>query len=43
MEMMVFYDVGMENGTFHLWWSVELDGDGGMGVMVKEDVCEKVI
>ena len=26
-----------------LWWSVEGDGVGGVGVMVKEELCEKVV
>ena len=26
-----------------LWWSGKGDGVGGMGVMVKEELCEKVV
>ena len=26
-----------------MWWSGKGDGVGGVGVMVKEEVCEKVV
>ena len=26
-----------------LWWSTRGDGVGGVGVMVKEELCEKVV
>ena len=32
------------NGTIYkLWWSGKADGVGDLGVMVKEELCEKVI
>ena len=33
----------MEGGSNKLWWSGKGDGVGGMGVMVKEELCEKVV
>ena len=26
-----------------VWWSGKGDGDGGVGFMVKEELCEKVV
>ena len=26
-----------------LWWSLKRDGDGDVGVMMKEELCEKVL
>ena len=28
---------------YKLWWSGKGDGVGGVGVMVKEELCEKVV
>ena len=28
---------------YKLWWSGKGDGIGGVGVMVKEELCEKVV
>ena len=33
--------LGMK-GRYNLWWSGK-DGVGGVGVMVKEDLCDKVV
>ena len=30
-------------GRHKLWWSGKEDGVGGVGVMVKKEVCEKVV
>ena len=31
------------NGRYKLWWSGKGDGVGGVGVMVKEELCKKVV
>ena len=33
----------MKGRRYKLWWSVKGDGVGGVGVMVKEELCEKVV
>ena len=33
----------MEERRNKLWWSGKVDGVDGVGVMVKEDLCEKVV
>ena len=33
----------MKGRRYKLWWSGRGDGVGGVGVMVKEDLCEKVV
>ncbi|XP_067052694.1 uncharacterized protein [Acropora muricata] len=30
-------------GRYKLWWSGNSDGTGGVGVLVKEELCEKVV
>ena len=35
--------LGMEGRRCKLWWSAKGDGVGGVGVMVKEELCEKVM
>ena len=35
--------LGMIGRRYKLWWSVKGDGVGGVGVMVKEELCEKVV
>ena len=34
---------GMEGRRYKLWWSGKGDGVGGVGVVVKEKLCEKVV
>ena len=34
--------LGLKTRRYKLWWSGE-DGVGGVGVMVKEELCEKVV
>ena len=33
----------MKGRRYKLWWSRKGDGGGGVGVMVKEELCEKVV
>ena len=33
----------MKGRRYELWWSGNADGVGGVGVMVKEEMCEKMI
>ena len=33
----------MKGRRYKLWWFGNGDGDGGVGVMVKEKLCEKVV
>ena len=35
--------LGMKGRRYELWWSGKGDGIGGVGVMVKEERCYKVI
>ena len=35
--------LGMKRRRYKLWWSGKGDGVGGVGVMVKEELCEKVV
>ena len=35
--------LGMNERRYELWWSVNVDGVGGIGVMVKEELCKKVV
>ena len=35
--------LGMEERRYKLWWSGKGDAFGGDGVMVKEELCEKVV
>ena len=35
--------LGLKRKTFNLWWSGKGDGVGGLGVMVKEELFEKVV
>ena len=35
--------LGMKREKYMLWWSGKRDGVGGVGVMVKEELCEKVV
>ena len=35
--------LGMKGRRYKLWWSGKRDGVGGVGVMVKEELCEKVV
>ena len=34
---------GMKGRRYKLWWSGKGNGVGGVGAMVKEKLCEKVI
>ena len=33
----------MKGRRYKLWWSGKGDGVGGVGVMVKDELCEKVV
>ena len=33
----------MKGRRYKLWWSEKIDEVGGVGVMVKEELCEKVV
>ena len=35
--------LGMKRRRYRLWWPEKGDGVGGVGVMVKEEQCEKVV
>ena len=35
--------LGMKGMTCKLWWSGNGDGVGGLGVMVKVELCEKMV
>ena len=35
--------LGLKGRRYDLWWSGKGDGVGGVGVMVKEELCEKVV
>ena len=35
--------VGVKGRRYKLWWSGKSDGTGGVGVLVKEELCEKVV
>ena len=35
--------IGVEGRRYKLWWSGNCDGFGGVGVLVKEELCEKVV
>ena len=35
--------LGVKGRRYKLWWSGIVDGVGGVGVMVKEELCEKVV
>ena len=35
--------LGMKEGRYKLWWSGKGVGVGGMGVLVKEELCEKML
>ena len=35
--------LGMKGRRYKLWWSRKGNGVGGAGVMVKEELCEKVV
>ena len=35
--------LGMKGRRYKLWWSGKGDGVGGVGAMVKEELCEKVV
>ena len=32
--------LGMIERRYKLWWSGKLDGVGGVGIMMKEELCE---
>ena len=34
--------LGMEGRRYKLWWSGKEDGVVGVGVLLKEELCEKV-
>ena len=34
---------GVKGRRYKLWWSGKEDGDSGVGVVVKEELCEKVV
>ena len=33
--------LGMKGGRYNLWWSGKVIAVGGVGIMVKEELCEK--
>ena len=33
----------MEGRRYKLWWFVKGDGVGGVGVMIKDELCKKVV
>ena len=33
----------MKGMKYKLWWSGKADGVGSVGIMVKEELCEKVV
>ena len=35
--------LGMKGRRYKMWWSGKGDGVGGVGVMVKEELCKKVV
>ena len=35
--------LGVKDRRYKLWWSVNSDGIGGVGVLVKEELCEKLV
>ena len=35
--------LGMKGRRYKLWWSGKGDGIGGVGIMVKEVLCEEVL
>ena len=35
--------LGIKIWRYKLWWYGKGDGVGGVGVMVKEELCEKVV
>ena len=35
--------LGMKGRRYRLWWSGKGDGVGGVGAMVKEELCEQVV
>ena len=35
--------MGVKGKRYKLWWSENSDGTGGVGVLVKEELCEKVV
>ena len=35
--------LGMKGRRYQLWWSGKEDGVSGVGVMVKEELCEKEV
>ena len=34
---------GLQGRRCELWWSRNQEGDGGVGVLVKEELCDKVV
>ena len=40
---MLPFMLGMDGRRYKLWWSVTGVGVGGVGAMVKEELCEKVV
>ena len=35
--------MGVKSRRYKLWWAGNSDGTGGVGVLVKEDLCEKLV
>ena len=35
--------MGVKGRRYKLWWSGNSDGTGGVGVLVKEELCEKLV
>ena len=35
--------MGVKGRRYKLWWSGNSDGTGGVRVLVKEELCEKVV
>ena len=35
--------LGLKCRRYKLWWSGNSDGMGGVGVLMKEELCEKIV
>ena len=35
--------MSLKGRRYKLWWSMISDGMGGVGVLVKEELCEKIV
>ena len=43
MERMWGRLIGLQGRRHKLWWSGNQEGYGGVGVLVKEELCDKVV